>query len=63
MVAKKKNDEKANEQNDEQNESQVEDPTAEKRAAMGDMRVPSNPLRPADIPPKPLTRSEYSETK
>ncbi len=31
----------------------------------GDTRVPSNPenLRPADIPPKPLTRAGYSETE
>lgn len=36
-------------------ESQVDDPTAEKRAAGGDKRVPSQPLRPADIPPAPLT--------
>ena len=41
----------------------TEDPTAERRAAQGDIRVPSNPLRPADIPPAPLTRSGYSETK
>lgn len=41
----------------EEHEEKQEDPTAEKRAAMGDMRVPSQPLRPADIPPKPLTKS------
>ena len=31
----------------------------------GDTRVPSNleNLRPADIPPKPLTRAGYSETE
>lgn len=48
---------------DPQTEPQGEDPTAERRAAQGDMRVPSNPLRPADIPPKPLTRAGYSETE
>jgi len=54
---KKKNEEQAQAQSAEQN-----DPTAERRAEMGDVRVPSNPLRPADIPPEPLTRSGYSET-
>lgn len=48
-------------ENHEEHETKQEDPTAEKRAEMGDMRVPSQPLRPADIPPAPLTRSGYSE--
>jgi hypothetical protein len=31
----------------------------------GDTRVPSDPenFKPADIPPKPLTRAGYSETE
>lgn len=50
MVAKKKNTAP-----EEEKDNGVDDPTAEKRAAMGDVRVPSNPLQPADIPPAPLT--------
>lgn len=42
---------------DEEQTQEVQDPTAEKRAEMGDVRVPSSPLRPADVPPAPLTKS------
>jgi len=48
---------------EEQTQEQSDDPTAEKRAEQGDFRVPSQPLRPADIPPAPLTRSDYSKTE
>ena len=59
MPARKKNEEP--EQNtEEKKENDVEDPTAEKRAEMGDMRVPSQPLQPADIPPAPLTPTRTS---
>lgn len=57
MAARKKSEE--NDTKEETNEG-VEDPTAEKRAAMGDVRVPSQPLQPADVPPAPLTPTRTS---
>lgn len=57
MTARKKSEENDTK---EEKSNGAEDPTAEKRAAMGDVRVPSQPLQPADIPPKPLTKIRSS---
>jgi hypothetical protein len=59
-----------NEETTEQTEQQEPEQSFEEKAMQrlkdqGDTRVPSDPsnFKPADIPPKPLTRAGYSETE
>ena len=56
--------------NEETTEQQEPEQSFEEKAMarlqeQGDTRVPSDPskFKPADIPPKPLTRAGYSETE
>jgi hypothetical protein len=58
MVDKKKKQEQNEEPNEEVKEEKTETPEVAE-----DQRVPSDPdkFQPADVPPEPLTKRDYSE--
>ena len=59
------NEETQDQQEGQEPEQSFEEKALQRLKDQGDTRVPSDPskLRPADIPPKPLTRAGYSETE
>ena len=63
MVNEEQQDQQAEE--GQESEQSFTEKAMQRLEEQGDTRVPSNPenLRPADIPPKPLTRAGYSETE
>ena len=63
MVNEEQQDQQAEE--GQESEQTFTEKAMQRLEEQGDTRVPSNPenLRPADIPPKPLTRAGYSETE
>jgi hypothetical protein len=56
-------DKKKKEKNDEAKEEEVKEEKTETPEVAEDQRVPSDPdkFKPADVPPEPLTKRDYSE--
>jgi hypothetical protein len=65
MVSEEQTEPQTEEQEEQTEEPSYQEKVLQRLKDQGDTRVPSNPenLKPADIPPKPLTRAGYSETK